>query len=331
MYDHRKSMLLSSLDGKIWPFFSAAVRVTISSFRFWVLNMFQGSITALITPFKNGAVDEDIVVSLAQRQIEAGTHGLVPCGTTGESATLTFDEHMRVIELVVATAKDHIPVIAGTGSNNTTVAIQNQARAAELGADAGLVVAPYYNKPNAEGLFQHFKAINDAVDLPIIVYNVPGRTVIDMDAETVARIADLEHVVGIKDATGDLTRVPQHRRLIGEEFIQLSGDDPTGLGYNATGGQGMISVTSNVAPELCSRFQDAMMLNDWETARQLNDRLMPLHQALFTAPSPGPSKYGMSLLGVTNSEMRLPLTEPDDVSCQRVRAAMIIAGLLDPS
>jgi len=291
--------------------------------------MFKGSITALVTPFKNGAVDEAAVAALAERQIEAGSHGLVPCGTTGENATLTFEEHMRVVEIVVETARGRVPVIAGTGSNNTAVAIQNQIRAKELGADAGLIAAPYYNKPNAEGLYQHYKAINDAVDLPIVVYNVPGRTVIDIQADTVARIATLEHVVGIKDATGDVARVTQHRRLIGTDFVQLSGDDPTALGYNATGGVGAISVTSNVAPALCAQFQAATLSGDWDMAREINDRLLPLHHALFTSASPGPTKYAMSLLGVMNTELRLPLTEPNEASKAAVREAMVIAGLLD--
>ena len=290
--------------------------------------MFKGSITALVTPFKNGAVDEEAVAALTERQINAGTHGLVPCGTTGESATLTFEEHMRVVEIVVATAKGRVPVIAGTGSNSTAVAIQNQARAREVGADAGLVVAPYYNKPNAEGLYRHYQAIAEAVDLPIVLYNVPGRTVIDMSAGTVARIATLDRVVGIKDATGDMARVSQHRRLVGPDFIQLSGDDPSALGYNATGGVGAISVTSNVAPDLCARFQEATLSGDWETARSLNDRLLPLHHALFSSASPGPTKYAMSLLGVMNTELRLPLTEPDEASKAAVRQAMEIAGLI---
>ncbi len=293
--------------------------------------MFKGSITALVTPFKNGAVDEDMVAALAERQIAAGTHGLVPCGTTGESATLTFEEHMRVVEIVVKTAAGRVPVIAGTGSNATAVAIANHKRALELGADAGLVVAPYYNKPNAEGLYQHFAAINASCDLPIIVYNVPGRTVVDIDAETVARIAALSNVVGIKDATGDMARVSEHRRLIGEGFVQLSGDDPTALGYNATGGVGAISVTSNVAPELCARFQEATLNGDWALARQLNDQLLPLHHALFTSSSPGPTKYAMSLLGVCSTELRLPLTEPAEASQAAVRDAMAIAGLLEPA
>lgn len=291
--------------------------------------MFKGSVTALVTPFKNSAVDTDQVAALAERQIQAGTHGLVPCGTTGESATLTFDEHMQVVEIVVATANKRVPVIAGTGSNSTAVAIQNQRRAAELGADAGLVVAPYYNKPNAEGLYQHFKAISEASDLPIIVYNVPGRTVVDIDGATVARIARLKTVVGIKDATGDMARVSEHRRLIDADFIQLSGDDPTALGYNATGGHGIISVSANVAPELCAQFQNATLEGDWERARMLNDKLLPLHHALFTSSSPGPTKYAMSVLGVMNSEMRLPLTEPNEASKAAVRKALVIAGLLD--
>lgn len=291
--------------------------------------MFKGSITALVTPFKNGAVDEGQVAALTERQISAGTHGLVPCGTTGESATLTFDEHMRVVEIVVETTKKRIPVIAGTGSNSTAVAIANHKRARELGADAGLVVAPYYNKPNPEGLYQHFKAIADSCDLPIIVYNVPGRTVIDIDAETVARIATLKTVVGIKDATGDMARVSQHRRLIGDDFVQLSGDDPTALGFNATGGVGAISVTSNVAPDLCAQFQEATLSGDRTRARELNDKLLPLHQALFTSASPGPSKYAMSVLGVMNTELRLPLTEPNEASNAAVRKALVVAGLLD--
>jgi 4-hydroxy-tetrahydrodipicolinate synthase len=294
-------------------------------------NMFKGSITALVTPFKNGAVDEDNVIALCERQIATGSHGLVPCGTTGESATLTFEEHMRVIELVVRTSAGRVPVIAGTGSNSTAVAIQNQARAHELGADAGLVVAPYYNKPNAEGLFRHFEAINDAVTMPIIVYNVPGRTVVDIGVSTVARISGLTHVVGIKDASADMSRVSDHRRLIGAGFTQLSGDDPSALGFNAAGGVGAISVTSNVAPELCAQFQDATLAGDWELARQLNDKLTPLHHALFTSSSPGPTKYAMSLLGITGTEMRLPLTEPDEASKLAVRKAMVIAGLLDRS
>jgi 4-hydroxy-tetrahydrodipicolinate synthase len=291
--------------------------------------MFKGSITALVTPFKNGAVDEDGVTALAERQINAGTHGLVPCGTTGESATLSFAEHMRVVELVVAVAKGRVPVIAGTGSNSTAIAIQNQVRAGELGADAGLVVAPYYNKPNAEGLFQHFKAVHDASDLPVIIYNVPGRTVIDIDAETVARIATLERVIGIKDASADMGRVAAHRRLVGEDFVQLSGDDPTALGFNATGGIGAISVTSNVAPALCAQFQDAMAAGDWGLARALNDKLLPLHYALFSSSSPGPTKYAMSILGAGNEELRLPLTAPDAASRDIVRDALKIAGLLE--
>ena len=291
--------------------------------------MLKGSITALVTPFKNGAVDKDSVIALAERQIAAGTHGLVPCGTTGESATLTFEEHMQVVEWVVNVAKDKIPVIAGTGSNDTAAAIENHRRAEALGADAGLVVAPYYNKPDQEGIFQHFKAIHDASLLPIVVYNVPGRTVADISSETAARLAELPRVVAIKDATGDMTRVTELRRLAGAGFTQWSGDDPTALGFNATGGTGIISVTANVAPELCARFQEATLDGRWEEARELHDKLLPLHQALFTAPSPGPSKYALSLMGVCSTEMRLPLVEPGEASKTAVREAMAIAGLLE--
>ena len=291
--------------------------------------MFKGSLPALVTPFKNGAVDEDAVIKLAERQIDAGSHGLIPCGTTGESATLTFEEHMRVVELVVKTAAGRVPVMAGTGSNSTAVAIQNHARAAELGADAGLVVAPYYNKPNPEGLYQHFKAISDAVDLPIYVYNVPGRTVIDIDPDTVARIAELEQVVGIKDASADMARVSAHRRLIGPDFIQLSGDDPSMVGFNATGGVGVISVTANVAPALCAQIQTATLEGRWEEARALQDRLLPLHEAMFVSASPGPAKYALSLLEGMSDALRLPLTRPDETACRRVREALVIAGLLE--
>ena len=291
--------------------------------------MFKGSLPALVTPFKNGAVDEDAVIKLAERQIDAGSHGLIPCGTTGESATLTFEEHMRVVELVVKTAAGRVPVMAGTGSNSTAVAIQNHARAAEVGADAGLVVAPYYNKPNPEGLYQHFKAISDAVDLPIYVYNVPGRTVIDIDPDTVARIAELEHVVGIKDASADMARVSAHRRLIGTDFIQLSGDDPSMVGFNATGGVGVISVTANVAPALCAQIQTATLEGRWEEARALQDRLLPLHKAMFVSASPGPAKYALSLLEGMSDGLRLPLTRPDETACRRVREALVIAGLLE--
>ena len=291
--------------------------------------MLKGSITALVTPFKNGAVDEKGVIALAERQIAAGTHGLVPCGTTGESATLSFDEHMQVVEWVVNVAKGKIPVIAGTGSNDTATAIKNQARAEALGADAGLVVAPYYNKPDPAGVFAHFKAIHDATRMPIVAYNVPGRTVTDISGETAARLAELERVIAIKDATGEMDRVTELATAAGPDFIQLSGDDPSALGFNAHGGVGAISVTSNVAPDLCARFQEATLEGRWEEARVLHARLMPLHRALFCAPSPAPAKYALSLMTSCAPDLRLPLVECDDAAKAQVRAALSHAGLLE--
>jgi 4-hydroxy-tetrahydrodipicolinate synthase len=293
--------------------------------------MFKGSITALVTPFKNGAVDGDCVMALAERQIAAGTHGLVPCGTTGENPTLSFDEHMQVVEWVISVAKGKIPVIAGSGSNDTAVAIRNTQRVEALGADAALIVAPYYNKPDQAGLYAHFKAIHDESRIPIILYNVPGRTVADIQPDTVGRLAELDRVVGIKDATGALDRVSWHRRLAGEDFIQLSGDDPTALGFNATGGVGSISVTSNVAPELCADFQSATLRGDWAEARRLNDLLMPLHKALFSAPSPGPAKYALSLMGLCTQELRLPLIEPEQAVEKKVREALALSGMREPA
>lgn len=289
--------------------------------------MIRGSLTALVTPFKNGAVDETAFAALAERQIAAGTHGLVPCGTTGESPTLSEAETARVIAMTVEIAAGGIPVIAGTGSNDTARTIENQRKAKAAGADAGLVVTPYYNKPNQEGLYRHFKAISDAVDLPIIVYNIPGRSIVDISPETMARIAALEHVIGVKDATADIARVTEHRRLIGEGFIQLAGDDATALAFNAHGGAGCISVSANVAPEACARFQDATHFGRHDEARKLNDALTPLHKALFLSPSPGPAKYALSQLGLCSPEVRLPLTEPDEAVKRAVREAMAAAGL----
>ncbi|MEN0652076.1 MULTISPECIES: 4-hydroxy-tetrahydrodipicolinate synthase [Hyphobacterium] len=290
--------------------------------------MFRGSLTALVTPFKNGAVDEGAFEALVERQIASGTHGLVPMGTTGESPTLSKDEHFRVVEHCLQIADGRVPVIAGTGSNATDVAIGNQRKAKELGAAAGLVVSPYYNKPSQAGLYEHFKAINDAVDLPIIVYNIPGRSVVDISNETMARIAGLSRVIGVKDATGDLTRVSALRHLIGPDFVQLSGEDATALAYNAAGGVGCISVTSNVAPELCARLQEATLAGRFADALEIQDKLWPLHRALFLAPSPGPAKYALSLLGLCREELRLPLVGPDDAVKAEIRAAMDHAGLL---
>ncbi|HAQ36690.1 MAG: 4-hydroxy-tetrahydrodipicolinate synthase [Maricaulis sp.] len=290
--------------------------------------MFRGSLTALVTPFKNGAVDRGAFEALVERQIAAGTHGLVPMGTTGESPTLTKDEHFGVVAHCIEIADGRVPVIAGTGSNSTDVAIANQRHAKELGAQAGLVVTPYYNKPSQDGLFAHYKAINDAVDLPIIVYNIPGRSVVDISNTTMARIAGLSHVIGVKDATADLTRVSALRHLIGPDFVQLSGEDGTALAYNAAGGAGCISVTANVAPELCAQLQDATRDGRFNDALAIQDKLWPLHRALFLAPNPGPAKYALSLLGLCRDELRLPLVGPDDSVRTEVRAAMKHAGLM---
>ncbi len=290
--------------------------------------MFKGSMTALVTPFKNGAVDEKAFAALIERQIAAGTHALVPAGTTGETPTLTHDERLRVVELCVEVAGGRVPVMAGTGVNSTATSVQFQQHAKEIGADAGLVVAPYYNKPSQAGILAHFTAIADAVALPIFVYNIPGRSIVDITPETMAQMARHPNIIGVKDATADMSRVTRHRNLIGESFIQLSGDDATALGYNAHGGHGAISVSANVAPDLCAKFQSACLEGRWDEARTLNDTLQPLHEALFAAPSPGPSKYALSLLGLCEEEVRLPLVEcPDDVKA-RVRTAMEGCGLI---
>lgn len=290
--------------------------------------MVHGSIPALITPFRNGIVDEQAFQAFVQRQIAEGSHALVPCGTTGESATLSLKEHVRVVEMCVEVAARKTPVIAGAGSNNTGHAIELAEHAKRAGADAVLVVAPYYNKPSQAGLVAHFKAINDAVDIPIFVYNVPGRTVIDMSAETVGKLAELKNVVGIKDASGDLGRVAFHRLFAGEAFIQLSGDDPNAIGFNASGGRGCISVTANVAPELCAQMQEASLQGAFDTARAIDAKLAPLHKALFCEPSPAPAKYACSLLGLCSEEVRLPLLTLTDAGKTTVRSAMTHAGLI---
>ncbi|TGY87451.1 4-hydroxy-tetrahydrodipicolinate synthase [Marinicauda algicola] len=284
--------------------------------------MFRGSFTALVTPFKNGAVDWPAFEALIERQIEAGTHGLVPGGTTGETPTLTEEERRQVIGRAVSIAGGRVPVIAGTGTNATASTIEWQKFAKTVGADAGLVVAPYYNKPSQDGLVAHFRAVAEAVALPIIVYNIPGRSIVDIRPETMARMAEHPNIVGVKDATGDVVRVTQHRNLIGPDFVQLSGEDASALGYNAQGGHGIISVSSNVAPKLCAEFQQACLDGAWERAREMGDRLQPLHEAMFSAPSPAPAKYALSLLGLCRSEVRLPLVEcPDEVKA-KVRKAL---------
>jgi 4-hydroxy-tetrahydrodipicolinate synthase len=291
--------------------------------------MFQGSLVATITPFRNGAVDERGFQNFIAWQIEQGTHGLVPCGTTGESPTLSHKEHKRVVELCLEVAKGRVPVIAGAGSNSTAEAIELTRHAKEAGADAALIVTPYYNKPTQEGLYQHFKAIHDAVDLPIVIYNIPPRSVIDMSVATMARLAKLKNIVGVKDATMDLARPLRTRLAIGAEFCQLSGEDITVLPYLAQGGHGCISVTANVAPRLCADLHEAWQRGDFKTVARVNDRLAPLHDAMFCEASPGPVKYASSLLGKTTAETRLPLCEIAPESKERVAQAMRGAGLLN--
>ena len=290
----------------------------------------RGSIPALITPMKNGEVDEAAFRKFVAWQIAEGSHGLVPVGTTGESPTLTPDEHKRVVEICIAEADGRVPVIAGTGSNSTAEAIEYTVHAKAAGADAALVVVPYYNKPTQDGLYAHFRAIATVVDIPIIVYNVPGRTVANISVETLARLShDFPNIVGTKDASADLTRPSRQRLASGEKFIQLSGEDGTALGFNAHGGVGCISVTANVAPRLCAEFQEATLAGDYAKALKLQDRLMPLHHALFVESSPGPVKYAASLLDICAAEARLPMVPVVESTRKAVREAMIHAGLLN--
>ncbi len=291
--------------------------------------MFAGSIVALITPFRNGALDEEAYRALIEWHIGQGTDGLVPCGTTGESPTLSHDEHKHVVEVCVRTAAGRIPVIAGSGSNATDEAIDLTRHAKTVGADAALVVTPYYNKPTQEGLYQHYKAIHDNVELPIIIYNIPARCVVDMTVETMARLAKLPNIVGVKDATQDLARPIRTRMAIGPDFCQLSGEDGTLLPFLAAGGHGCISVTANVAPALCAEVQRAWRQGDIVTAQGLHERLMPLHDALFCETSPAPVKYAASLLGKCLNDVRLPLVGMSDASKETVRNAMIHAGILN--
>jgi 4-hydroxy-tetrahydrodipicolinate synthase len=290
--------------------------------------MFKGSITALITPFSDGGLDEDAFRKLVRWQIASGTHGLVPTGTTGESPTLSHDEHRRVVELTIAEADRRVPVIAGTGSNSTREAIELTRHARQAGADAALVVTPYYNKPTQEGLYRHYKAIHDAVDIPILIYNIPGRSVINMSVETMARLAELTNIVGVKDATGSPARTSLQREACGHDFIQLSGEDGVALGVMAHGGRGCISVTANVAPALCAEFQNACLAGDFHRALALQDRLTPLHEALFVESNPAPVKYAAERLGLCSSEVRLPLSPLVESSRHAVDAALERAGLL---
>ena len=287
----------------------------------------QGSLTALITPFKDGKVDEAAFRKLVNWQIAEGTQGLVPCGTTGESPTLSHDEHDRVIEICVEEAKGRVPVIAGAGSNSTNEAIRLTRHAKEVGCDAVLSVTGYYNKPTQEGQYRHFMAIADAVDIPIILYNIPGRAVVGIGVDTMARLAKHKNIIGVKDATADLMRPSRERLACGKDWLLISGEDGTALGYNAHGGKGCISVTANIAPRLCAEFQAACAKGDFAKAREYQDRLMPLHDALFCETSPAPIKYAASLLGLCSADMRLPLVEASEGARAQVKAAMQHAGL----
>ena len=289
----------------------------------------RGSITALITPFKNGEVDEPAFKRLVEWQIAEGTDGLVPVGTTGESPTLSHKEHMRVVELCVETARGRVPVIAGAGSNATREAIELTRHAKQVGADAALSVAPYYNKPTQDGLYRHFAAIAEAVDLPIVLYNIPGRSIVEISVETMAKLAAIPNIVGVKDATGNMARASRDRAALPKSFVRLSGDDATALGFNAHGGVGCISVTSNVAPRASAEFQDACLAGNYAKALTIQDRLMALHDALFCEASPAPTKFAASLLGLCGDEVRLPIVALSSKGRETVRAAMASAKLLN--
>jgi len=290
---------------------------------------FRGSFTALVTPFKNGTMDEAAFRALVDWQIAEGTNGLVPVGTTGESPTLSHDEHKQVVEWCVGQAHKRVPVVAGAGSNSTKEAIDLAQHAEKAGADAVLVVTPYYNKPTQEGLYQHYKAINDAIGIPIIIYNIPGRSIVDMSVETMARLFELKNIAGVKDATANMARVSQQRAAMGPDFNQLSGEDITALGFMAHGGHGCISVTSNVAPRLCAEFQAACLKGDFATALTLQDKLAPLHINLFVETSPAPIKYALSLIGKCANAVRLPMVPASEKAQGAVRSAMVHAGLLN--
>jgi 4-hydroxy-tetrahydrodipicolinate synthase len=290
---------------------------------------FRGSFTALVTPFKNGSVDEKAFRNLVEWQIVEGTNGLVPVGTTGESPTLSHQEHQDVVEWCVDQARGRVPVVAGAGSNSTKEAVDLAKHAEKVGADAVLVVSPYYNKPTQEGLYQHFKAISDAIGIPILMYNIPSRSVIDISVDTMKRLYELKNIAGVKDATANMARVSQQRAAIGEDFNQLSGEDITALGFMAHGGHGCISVTSNVAPRLCAEFQAACLRGDYRAALKLQDKLAPLHINLFIETSPAPAKYALSLLGKCSNTLRLPMVPATEKAQAAVREAMVHAGLIN--
>ena len=290
---------------------------------------FRGSFTALVTPFKNGSLDEKAFRDIVEWQISEGTNGLVPVGTTGESPTLSHDEHKKVVEWCIDQVDGRVPVIAGSGSNSTAEAIELSRHAEEAGAEAVLIVTPYYNKPTQEGLYQHYKAINDAIGIPIIIYNIPGRSIVDMSVETMARLFELKNIAGVKDATANMTRVSQQRAAMGPDFNQLSGEDITALGFMAHGGHGCISVTSNVAPRLCSEFQAACLKGDFKAALKLQDKLALLHTNLFVETSPAPIKYAMSLIGKRTVLAHLPMVPAGEKAQAAVRQAMVHAGLIN--
>jgi len=294
--------------------------------------MFKGSIVALITPFRNNKLDEETYISLIHHHIKNDTSGLVPAGTTGESPTLSHKEHERVIELCVNESKGKIPIIAGTGSNSTDEAIKLTKYAEKIGSDAALIVTPYYNKPTQEGLYQHFKSISENCSIPIIIYNIPPRSVVDMSIDTMARLYELKNIIGVKDATGNLERVDQQKKKMGPDFIQLSGEDGTALEFNSRGGVGCISVTANVAAKLCSEFQEASLSknnsNLLAKAKEINDKLMPLHKSLFIESSPSPVKYAASLLNLSSDEVRLPLVKITEKTKKSVKSAMAYANLI---
>ena len=291
--------------------------------------MLKGSMPALVTPFKDGAVDVDTLKSLVDWHIDQGSHGLVPVGTTGESPTLSHEEHEMVVAEVVKAADGRVPIIAGAGSNNTAESLRFMVHAKEVGATAALVVTPYYNKPTQAGLIAHFKTLHDACELPIVIYNIPGRSVVDMSPQTMGELAKLPRIIGVKDATGDLARVCEQRITCGADFLQISGEDATAHGFNAQGGIGCISVTANAAPKLCAELQNACLAGDYATALDLQDKLMPLHQAIFTEPGLVGAKYAMSQLGLCLDEVRLPLTPLSDSTKGLIRDALRHAGLLN--
>ena len=290
--------------------------------------MFKGSIPALITPFKNGEVDYASLEKLVEWQISEGSSGLVAVGTTGESPTLSHDEHKSVIKSIVSTANKRIPIIAGAGSNNTSESIELMEFAESVGADAALVVTPYYNKPNQSGLFRHYKILHDSSSLPIIIYNIPGRSIIDMTPGTMGELAKLPRIIGVKDATGDVSRVSDTRTTCGEDFVQLSGEDASALGFNAHGGIGCISVVANVAPKISMLFQESMLKGDYVKALTYQDMLLPLHRAAFAEPNPAPTKYALSLLGKCENEVRSPLCEISPETQEKIRLALVHAGLI---